>query len=626
MSAIDGPGKLNESSTYVMGFAMGYVVPKHHSIASTCTEYTMQEALKINMTGIGSEVEHGGEGTNVGTVVGYRPVPSLNKVEVLIELPASSCLYATHVKNQILGQLLTELSLQHAFSPDENGGIEKTEIEVSFCQAGAREGSFVTEVFPSNMLLNCQTHGILRLFAARYGYPLPPDLPNMDAGQMQMAGVLESRELDDYVNKTLWPRVAMRRQALLKLNGYISASKTQITKTNMATPNNTPAAVARQIETAIAAQTIPVEMTPVPVVAAEQPATSPSMAVDPAAPSKIGTNDMMLQIQKLVDEQRNQLAETNAKLKEYQTNNAALAKQNHQILLKSKVDGFLGRCDAFWSPEERAAKKAEMDRAFETAQDISDDKVAEKFVEKAWNGIVAAAKVDQERKKVQTVQQQQQQKEDEQRELQGLTKLWSSVMSSKSGVDLSQSAIIPTQVKASLKPQAAFDQTLDDDDDDEPIEQTTKKHGVTVIEAGKVAAAKQPQSAASTQVPTTLREAHVLSHQIQEGNTLITAPSLSDLKKGGFVAGVVRRAAGPNGGVKFMHAQTRFENEIPGQVGMAQWNPARNTDMLQSVSRGKIYFDGQVQASLGMSQSTYDELVANSVQGEMFCSKYAQPL
>lgn len=674
MPIIDGPGLLNEPSTYVLGYAMGYTVPRHQTDASACTEYTMDEALAISMKGIGSEIEHGGPWTTIGEVVGYRPMPEHGKVEVLIEFPPSDSPHSIYAKNSLLSAHYCDLSLQHEFGLDDTTGrIKKRVIEVSVCREGARAGSHIIELFPSQALLNCQTHEFLRIFANRYGYPAPPQLSGFaDDEQLKLASVVESKELDNYVNNTLWPRVAQRRKALLVLNGYIRASKAHKTNSAMSSvpPTNIVAASATSMATdavaipmltggpgtlqstigdqLAAAKTVQTDSgKPTTVVSAPiTPITADNsgMALDAPPPQqpKIDGAAMLSQVQRLVDDKNSELARLRAELDQAKTNLAASAKKQQEIETKTKIDTFIDRNDKIWDQATRNDKKENMAIHLEAARHMPAD-AADAFMKARFDGLVKCAKDDADKAEKNRIQQlalQTQQREtaaahgqfQSPEEQAMLMNIWRGAMTVKNS-----SNSTPTVLPASMHHQqplftnfaASVDEALKDAEfeTNSSIDETASSKKAIVAAAttsepaGKVLASK-PMEASMFVGDNCVQKMYQHSMAMQQDMNIVQVPSLAELKRGGYVGGVVRKSAQTGG--KYMTTSARFPEEIIGRVGMKEWNRSQNDNMMRSINTGQLYFKDQlVKSSLGMSQGQHDALVAQAVEGEKFCAKYA---
>lgn len=216
--------KLVETSSYLVGLAVPHLRDAHPDAASTCEEYSRGEALACDFTGIMAQLNHQGVHARVGQVVGYRPG---DHIEVLIELPASASVPSVLGKNGLMNGWYADLSLGHRYSHDtETGVVVKSALEVSLCREGARDGSHITEFFPSQRLLHCQNTDSLATFARRWEYPAPPPV----AGDVDSTPALRQ-----YVDDVLWPLVRERRQGLLKETGYIAASKAHRTSRVMST-------------------------------------------------------------------------------------------------------------------------------------------------------------------------------------------------------------------------------------------------------------------------------------------------------------------------------------------------------------------------------------------------------
>lgn len=667
MPIVDGPGVLNESSTYLLGYAMGYVVPQHQTDASACTEYTMDEALSISMKGIGSEVEHGGPWTTVGEVAGYRPMPEHGKVEVLLEFPPSDSPHSIYAKNSLLSAYYCDLSLQHEFGTDDaTGRIKKTAIEVSICREGARPGSHIVELFPSQALLNCQTHEFLRIFANRYGYPAPPPLPGFeDEEQLKLASVVESKVLDDYVNKTLWPRVAQRRKWLLALNGYIRASKAHKTNSAMSSASANVVAASAATESSANSALTPVSLqsTIAEQMAAAKPVTTDSsksttvvsapisqptdggMALDgpqQTPPPKIDGAAMLSQVQRLVDDKNTELARMRAELDQAHRNLAVAAKKQQEIELKTKIDTFIDRNDKIWDQATRNEKKQNMEIYLEAARQMPIES-ADSFMKARFEGLVKCAKDDAdkaEQRRIQELAMQQRERDaaaahgqfSSPQEQAILQNIWRGAMTVKNSSNSTPNVLPPSlhQQPAFVSFASTVDDALKDAEfDSNPLadDGASKKAGVALAASeptGKVLASK-PMDATAFVGDNCVQKIYQQTMAMQQGMDIVQVPSLAELKRCGYVGGVVRKSAQTGG--KFMSTSTRFPEEVIRQVGMKEWNREQYDNMMRSVNTGQLYFKGQlVRGGLGLSQTQYDTLVSQGADGEKHCAKYAAPI
>lgn len=658
MITVSGPGKLTDTSTYLTGYAMGYLVDAHADNESVCREYTPYEALSVDFKGIGSEMEHQGSRFNIGTVVGYRP--GKDRVEVLIELPESDSVESIYGKNSLISGRYADLSLQHYYLHDPTTNtVTKHAIEVSVCREGAREGSHITELYPSQSLLNSQTYEFLRLFASRYAYPAPPDLPDMTTEERQQADVFRSPELRAYVNQTLWPLVKARRDALLRLSGYITASKLHKTKPPMSAPQQSVAAtptIATPPVTANAESTIDSIVADLgnaatPPVIGTTLASAPTgeqktativspaidnnaMAVDNAAAdaAKLNNKVMLEQIKRELDNKNQQIAELTAKVNMASKMAADAEKKRQQVELKSKFDTFIGRCDKIWTERERTSKKDETDNYFKAAERMSSEE-ADSFLKERFEGLVACAKRDEKDKIVhakrvaaaravaETVD------AEEEMMLRGL---WQNVVASKNNNNVNvipQPQLKPFQSTSSIV-DAALSELADAADDLEP---SAKKSVISTSADSGIVAASAKSSVTTPSLPSVVPgadgwagEAYKQSLAAQAGLDIISVPSLAELKRGGYApnTGVVRKSAQFQG--KFASFQPRFNEEH--QIGLKQWNPQLHNDFLASVISGKLIFGGKVVQSSSLSHSTVEELETQAKQGEQFCARLAAPL
>lgn len=665
MITVSGPGKLNDTSTYLTGYAMGYLVDAHVDNESVCREYTPYEALSVDFKGIGSEMEHQGSRFNIGTVAGYRP--GKDRAEVLVELPESDSVESIYGKNSLISGRYADLSLQHYYLHDPTTNtVTKHAIEVSVCREGAREGSHITELYPSQSLLNSQTHEFLRLFASRYAYPAPPDLPNMTTEEKGQADVFRSPELRAYVNQTLWPLVKARRDALLRLSGYITASKLHKTKPPMSAPQQPIAANAGQQQTPVVANA---ESTIDSIVADLGNATASSTIVTPpvlgttlaSAPTgeqktativspafennamavdngaadaaKLNNKAMLEQIKRELDNKNQQIAELTAKANMASKMAADAEKKRQQVELKSKFDTFIGRCDKIWTERERSSKKDETDNYFKAAELMSSEQ-ADSYLKERFEGLVACAKRDEKdkvahakrvaaaRAVAETVD------AEEEMMLRGL---WQNVVASKNNNNVN---VIPQpQLKAFQSTSSIVDAALSElADTADDLEPSAKKSVISTSADSGIVAASAKSSVATAALPSVVPgadgwagEAYKQSLAAQAGLDIISVPSLAELKRGGYApnTGVVRKSAQFAG--KFASFQPRFNEEH--QIGLKQWNPQLHNDFLASVVSGKLIFGGKVvQSSSSLSSSTVDELESQAKQGEQFCARLAAPL
>lgn len=411
---------LNPTSSYIQGWSVPYLYDEHESEQSLREEFTYDEAMQIDFRGITSELEHCGARATVGVVVGHRPG---DKIETLIELPASANAMTVLGKNGLFFGHYNDLSLRHRWERNPiTGAVSKKFLEVSICEEGARPGSHITQFYPSERLLKCQNLAALQAFTAKFKYTPPPPMSGDRLENLNFIDVDNTPELAEYVDNVLWPEVHARRQTLLKQAGYIAGSK----KNKLTNELIMSAAAAATIVSPPTAQetpatTVAASITPTPnPAAAAVGAVSPSLppppaktdAIVPPPPQKadVAASDSMAEdtLNAQTEESRiamwqrakAQMDALKAQNEQLQAQVVAASKEKKQAELirreteaKTQIDMMLDNHDGM-TDEERQSAKERYHRKFELLRNDDDSRFNELVsLDKAeLGGMIAASK------------------------------------------------------------------------------------------------------------------------------------------------------------------------------------------------------------------------------------------
>jgi hypothetical protein len=214
---------LDPNASYLTAIVLPNVVDQHSSLDSREKEFDMEDVMKRHdFTGLPARLNHNDVWRDVGWVDGYRPGKN---TEVLIRLEPSDDVESLFASNALANGYYRGVSLGHEYTTSVSssvcGGLDvrKEGVEISLCSQGRRDGSVISQFFPSLGILLTQDRVGLERFASIYRYPEPPAIGD----EFQHAS--DVPELRAYVERALYPTVARRRNDLLKSAGYIAASR-----------------------------------------------------------------------------------------------------------------------------------------------------------------------------------------------------------------------------------------------------------------------------------------------------------------------------------------------------------------------------------------------------------------
>lgn len=654
MQAQEPQFSINETSSYVVGYAVPNLREEHTTDESLCKEYTKDESVECDFRGILSELNHQGVRAIVGGVVGYQ---AADDIETVIELPANVTAPSVLSKNGLMFGLYKDLSLQHGWKRNRDSGtVSKTAIEVSLCKEGAREGSHITEFYPSRPLLNVQSHKSIEAFANRYKYPAPPTLHDVAPADLAFADVHNSPEMAQYVDNILWPLVYARRQRLLKSKGYIAASKLHKSST-ITTMASTPAAAAIPTATPIVSATTPSSTaTPVVETPAQTPAAVPAtptstlanafgMAQQPQAakpgptvtsPPVVETNNAMAEdlpedrmavltnLSKKMDEQAKLLHQQQealvaaskdremfeAEKKRYETEKTERELADY----KTQVDMLIGNTDA-WDIATQSLIKNQAHQSLELNRSRSPSERRQLF-EQQFNELVACSKqaqqaiVPQSRMGVQRPVSNNQWASQQEHDL--AIKLTQQTMVQKNS---KQFSTFPPPVPFNTSAQPSQGASASNDDS---IEQSSKR-GAVATDNGTVAASRTTITSAPL-VPEVTQgsegwagKCFKLSIEAQSGEDRIVIPSQTDLQKGGIktvMTGFTRKSKAADGTwvkTNDVNLEDRFTEAKP--FGLKEYDPAFYNDLMTTVKTGVLTINGKRGAPVAYDQTVRDRCI-----------------
>ena len=230
--------QLDPAASYVVATVLPNVVDEHDSLESREREFSLEEVMQqFDLTGVPVTLNHQGKWEQVGWTDGYKPG---KRTDVLLRLDPSDALTSLFAKNALFGGYYRGVSLGHNYTTKVAASrrpgaldVSKQAIEISLCSRGKRPGSDIAQFYPSKNALLCQDYETLSAFASIYGYQVPPRVTQVTAPARTTPA------LRAYVD-TLYDDVAKRRDALLKNEGYIAASRSYNATTTTMMSESTP--------------------------------------------------------------------------------------------------------------------------------------------------------------------------------------------------------------------------------------------------------------------------------------------------------------------------------------------------------------------------------------------------
>jgi len=634
--------QLNEDCSYLAGWAVPNLLDEHAEKMSAANEYSKEEGARSDFRGIDTWIEHKGERSRIGVVRGYQ---SGDHIETVLEMPPDSSIASIWGKNGLFFGHFKDLSLQHRWSSYKGSNeVTKEALEVSICKEGARDGSHITQFYPSRRLLNCQSAMSLAAYAERYGYPAPPELPGVSHDDLRWHDVRNTPALAEYVEHILGPAVQSRRTSLLKLSGYIAASRAHkaTTETPMASAmtnalagaGNTPAPSLPQTPafnmtpaTALAAAATPAatpQQQPTPQQPAATPAAQPAQQPKPGTTTTttVGASDAMVEdteesriaVLERVGKELAELTAENARLQQSlvaASNNAKKAElEREEAEIKTKIDYMIDNTDA-WPEATQASVRSLAEGKILMARERTpaERAILYREAESAVRAMSKSAQTTADTQKQSASQYRSQYERD-------LTH------------QLSRNAIMAKnarQFAGSQPPVSAYGGAAAFTDDDSTAQQPNKRQATAVDESGTVAASARTTAPApdTSIVPGTENwagNAWKKSFEVQVGQREVLIPSYHEMKSGGFkaVETGTRRAARDANGNKVMIPEVSLEPALDRETpfGLKEWNASFYKDIMTSLRTDTICWGGRMQRPLPFDKTTYDARVADAQLAE----------